>query len=365
MIKDIKCLIFDNDGTVADTHDLILASWHYATKEVLGKEFSDEFYSLDVGIPLADQAKRYVEDEAKQEELVRVYREHNARVHDELIRPFAGCKEALRALKAAGYTLAVSTSKMKKVAGPGLEVIGIRDLFDIVVGSEDTKRHKPFGDPILYAAKELGFEPEQCAYIGDSPFDIQAAHDAGVTSVGVTWGRFFSGDRLSKENPNYVCATWGDLVGLFTEAEKPTVGKVIACCISKRKGTQKREVPEITLKEDWGIEEDAHAGEWHRQVSLLGFEKIEAFKAEGAQIHNGSFGENIIVEGFTLTDLPLGTRFKCGEVELELTQIGKECHSHCAIYYQVGKCIMPQNGVFTRVIHGGTIRPGDTIEIIS
>ena len=109
---------------------------------------------------------------------------------------------------------------------------------------------------------------------------------------------------------------------------------------------------------------DAHAGPWHRQVSLLSFESIEAFKARGADVHDGSFGENIVVEGFDLKALPIGTRFGCNGAVLELTQIGKECHAHCAIYHQVGDCIMPREGVFVRVLREGTIAAGDEIEII-
>lgn len=141
------------------------------------------------------------------------------------------------------------------------------------------------------------------------------------------------------------------------------MGMVKAVCTSDIKGIQKSEQNFIDLREGWGIEEDAHAGAWHRQVSLLSFEQIEAFKARGAEVGNGAFGENIIVEGFDLKSLPLGTRFSCGDVELELTQIGKECHAHCAIYHKMGDCIMPREGVFCRVIHGGRISPGDEISI--
>ena len=141
-------------------------------------------------------------------------------------------------------------------------------------------------------------------------------------------------------------------------------GKVIAVCISEKKGTQKTEVPSITLRPEWGIENDAHAGNWHRQVSLLALEKIEDFRAKGASVDFGAFGENIIVEGFDLRTLPVGTRFRIGDVLLELTQIGKECHTHCAIYHQVGDCIMPREGVFTIVLEGGEIKAGDEIELI-
>lgn len=141
-------------------------------------------------------------------------------------------------------------------------------------------------------------------------------------------------------------------------------GRVIAICISKNKGTTKTEVPAATLKPDYGIEGDAHAGNWHRQVSLIALEKIEEFRKRGADVDFGAFGENIIVEGFDLSSLPVGTRFRIGDALLELTQIGKECHTHCAIYHQVGDCIMPREGVFTKVVEGGEIKAGDEIEMI-
>ncbi len=142
------------------------------------------------------------------------------------------------------------------------------------------------------------------------------------------------------------------------------MGKILAICISEKKGVQKEPVDEATLIEDWGIEKDAHGGKWHRQVSLLSFEKIEGFRTKGAEVDFGDFGENLVVEGFDLRQVPVGTRFQIGEAILELTQIGKECHSHCAIFHAVGDCIMPREGVFTQVIKGGKIKTGDTIEML-
>ena len=141
------------------------------------------------------------------------------------------------------------------------------------------------------------------------------------------------------------------------------MSKVIAVCISEQKGTQKQAVDVVHLKEDWGIEGDAHAGKWHRQVSLLSHDKIEAFRARGAEVENGAFGENIIVEGIDFAALPIGTKFYCNDVVLQLTQIGKECHHGCAIFQKMGECIMPKQGVFTRVLHGGDIRPGDEFRL--
>ncbi len=142
-------------------------------------------------------------------------------------------------------------------------------------------------------------------------------------------------------------------------------GIVKAICISEKKGTEKHPVSSIHVIEDFGLENDAHAGKWHRQVSLLSYEQREKFKQEGANVQDGSFGENLLVSGIDFLSYPVGTQFKIGDVILELTQLGKACHSHCAIYHQVGKCIMPHYGVFTKVITGGNIKVGDTVEVLT
>ena len=141
------------------------------------------------------------------------------------------------------------------------------------------------------------------------------------------------------------------------------MGEIRAICISEQRGTKKYEIAQAELKEEWGIVGDAHAGNWHRQVSLLSQEKIDAFKLKGADIEYGAFGENLVVEGFDLAALPVGSRLQAGDVLLEVTQIGKECHSHCAIYKRMGECIMPREGVFAEVLQEGTIHPGDTVNI--
>lgn len=138
-------------------------------------------------------------------------------------------------------------------------------------------------------------------------------------------------------------------------------GIIKAICISDIRGIQKTEIPSAVLRPDHGIEGDAHAGNWHRQVSLLSYDKIEEFRKRGADIEFGAFGENLVVEGFDFSSLPVGTQFRCGDALLEMTQIGKECHSHCAIYQVMGDCIMPREGVFARVLEGGTIHTGDML----
>ncbi|MEE9515393.1 MAG: MOSC domain-containing protein [Candidatus Brocadiales bacterium] len=147
--------------------------------------------------------------------------------------------------------------------------------------------------------------------------------------------------------------------------DSPEAGKVVAVCISEKKGTQKVEVAEVKLVEDHGIERDAHAGPGHRQVSLLALESADTMRKKGLDIDSGDFGENIVTEGLDLKRLQPGTRLKMGNAALlEITQIGKECHDRCAIYYKAGDCIMPREGVFTRVLTGGTVHVGDEVKII-
>lgn len=142
------------------------------------------------------------------------------------------------------------------------------------------------------------------------------------------------------------------------------MGKIIAVCISEKKGTQKKNVHMAEFIKEYGINGDAHAGKWHRQVSLLSNDKIEAFKDRGAEVAEGAFGENLIVEGIDFRSLPVGTRFQCNDVLLELTQIGKECHTGCEIYQKMGDCIMPREGVFARVLSGGIIGEGDELTVL-
>ncbi len=143
-----------------------------------------------------------------------------------------------------------------------------------------------------------------------------------------------------------------------------TMGKVMAVCISEKKGTQKINIQKAEFIEDYGIKNDAHAGNWHRQISLLSKDKIEAFRAKGIDIQYGAFGENLVVEDIDFAKLPIGTKFQCNDVVLELTQIGKKCHNECEIFKQVGDCIMPREGVFSKVLHGGVIEVGDNLRVI-
>ncbi|MGL6113993.1 MOSC domain-containing protein [Cetobacterium sp. SF1] len=143
------------------------------------------------------------------------------------------------------------------------------------------------------------------------------------------------------------------------------MGKILAICVSEKKGIGKTKVNQINLVENFGLEGDAHGGNWHRQVSLLSFEKIEEFKNKGGKVNDGDFGENLIVEGFDLSKLPIGTKLKINNALLEVTQIGKKCHAHCNIFHTVGDCIMPREGIFAKVLQGDFIKIGDSVNIVA
>lgn len=155
--------------------------------------------------------------------------------------------------------------------------------------------------------------------------------------------------------------------------QEPVTGEVLAVCLSRAKGTGKERAQVVTLRQDWGIEGDAHAGHWHRQVSLLSAEEIARFNERGAGVQYGDFGENVVVSGIDLRALPVGTRLVFSESAegeetspvLEISQIGKDCHSHCAIHERVGDCIMPREGVFAVVRRGGVLRPGAAVRVVA
>ncbi len=145
-----------------------------------------------------------------------------------------------------------------------------------------------------------------------------------------------------------------------------TKGRIKAISISEKRGMQKTNVPEAMLKIDFGIVGDAHAADWHRQISLLAVESIDKMIAAGAKVSPGNFAENITTEGIDLLKLPIGSKLKVGkDTEFEITQIGKECHSRCAIYQQVGDCVMPREGIFAKVNKGGLIKVGEIIEVLN
>jgi len=155
----------------------------------------------------------------------------------------------------------------------------------------------------------------------------------------------------------------GGKSGTYLDSE--LTGEIAGVCRSEEKGTPKSEIPGGELREQWGLEGDAHAGQKLRQVSLLAAEDIAEMEARGLDLDPGAFGENLITRGLNLPEIPVGTLLRIGEeVRLEVTQIGKECHDRCHIYHTVGDCIMPRRGIFARVLEGGPVRPGDGIEVV-
>jgi len=145
--------------------------------------------------------------------------------------------------------------------------------------------------------------------------------------------------------------------------EVKEMAKILAVCSSENKGERKKPVESVELRKNHGIIGDAHAGDWHRQVSLLAQESIDKMRALGLDVNAGDFAENITTEGIDLVSLPVGSRLEVGEAVLEVTQIGKECHTRCAIYAQAGDCVMPKEGIFASVVKGGMIKAGDIIAL--
>jgi MOSC domain-containing protein YiiM len=146
--------------------------------------------------------------------------------------------------------------------------------------------------------------------------------------------------------------------------KKTYMGKIVAVNISKRKTVRKKNVGQGRVIKNYGLDGDAHAGNWHRQISLLAIESIRKMQKLGLKVDVGDFAENLTTQGLDLVTLPVGTKLEIGsEILLEVSQIGKECHTKCAIYYQAGDCVMPREGIFAKVIKGGRVRIGDLIRV--
>lgn len=209
--------LFDLDGTVLDTYAPILESMRYATKMVFGEALPDSKLVSMVGQPLVTQMQAFAAERGcgseVADELTRVYREYNERDLDEKSFPFPGVPEAIASLKNAGFTVGVVTSKRAVLATKSLKAHGLFDAFACVNGAEDSTAHKPDPDPLLTAAKKLGVSPDRCVYVGDSPYDLQAAHAASMPCVGVTWGKFFGRDILLEQMPSVLIASPEELVG--------------------------------------------------------------------------------------------------------------------------------------------------------
>lgn len=202
-------VLFDLDGTVVDSGAIILASMRHATREVLGIDAADDELMAAVGGPgLEAQMAAFAPDRV--DELVRVYREHNIPLHDELM-PCEGIEDVIVRLHEEGVRLGVVTAKWRRTAELAFTRLRVGDLFEVLVGGDETEKHKPDPDPLLLAAKRLGAAPQDCAYVGDSPFDIRAAKAAHMYSVAVTWGRIHDRAKLEAEEPSAIVDTAEEL----------------------------------------------------------------------------------------------------------------------------------------------------------
>ena len=207
----MDAVLFDNDGTLVDTHDLILLSYQYALKQVLNLELPEKTILAKVGQPLTVQMWDFTDDPHKHDELMEVYRAHNHRIHDEMITLFPGVASTLAVLRERGFTLGVVTSKRHKLAQHGLDILGIGSYFSLLIGADDCPQYKPDPTPIQLGCELLDVAPQQCFYVGDSPFDIAAGNGAGCVTVAAQWG-MFEPDELLPEHPAYCCEHFADLL---------------------------------------------------------------------------------------------------------------------------------------------------------
>jgi pyrophosphatase PpaX len=204
-VSSFPVVLFDLDGTVVDSGAIILASMRHATRQVLGQEFSDRELMQAVGGPgLEAQMAAFAPDRV--DELVTVYRAHNIPLHDEL-EPCEGMEDVIVRLHADGVRLGVVTAKLRATAELAFGRLEVGHLFEVLVGGDETERHKPSPDPLLLAARRMGVDPIDCAYVGDSPFDIRAAKAAHMYAVAVTWGRIHERETLAAEQPAAIVDT--------------------------------------------------------------------------------------------------------------------------------------------------------------
>lgn len=219
VLRDV--VLFDLDGTVLDTHDAIVDGLRYATQKVLGRIIPDDVLVAEVGQPLVHQMNTFAEgNEELREELLTIYRSRNERDLDERTHPYAGIPELIDKLNAEGYTVGVVTSKREALATKSLKAFGLYDKFARVNGMESSKGHKPDPDPLIQAASDLGVTFDRCIYIGDSPYDIQAAHGARIPVIGVTWGKFFSREKLEANAPMAIVERCEDLLDVIHQLTK-------------------------------------------------------------------------------------------------------------------------------------------------
>lgn len=214
-MRDVQGLLFDGDGTLIDTYDMIIRSMRHTLNDGEKMNLSDAELMVGVGTPLLDQMLRFTRgDVPRAERLVDEYRSHNDSIHDAGIRAFDGTAVALERFRTAQIPLGVVTSKRHELAERGFRLTGLFDFFDVFIGADDWPEHKPKPGPILHASKLLGVAPERCLYIGDSPYDIQAGNAAGCRTVAVTWG-MFSAETLAIEQPTFMVDALAELADML------------------------------------------------------------------------------------------------------------------------------------------------------
>jgi pyrophosphatase PpaX len=210
----VRALLFDLDGTLIDTVALILSSFRHATNEVLGAALPDEVLMQNVGVPLAIQMREFAPEHA--DELLRVYREHNSRIHDDMVAEYPGTRETLERMASRGFPMGVVTSKGTPMARRGLDAFGLGDFFEVLVTSDDVDIYKPDPYPLRYAAELIGIPVEECLYLGDSPHDMSAALAAGSVSVAALWGAF-GPEAVLQPGPEYALSSIRELPVMLDE----------------------------------------------------------------------------------------------------------------------------------------------------
>ena len=214
-LEGVRAVLFDLDGTLLDTIELILTSFRHATKEVLGSALPDEVLTRNIGIPLRVQMREFSDDPGEADEMLRIYREHNGEIHDAMVAAFPGVRVMLDGVAGLGLPMGVVTSKSRPLALRGLEITGLAAYFDALVTSDDTEIHKPDPYPLNVAADALGVQLRYCVYVGDSPHDVRAAVDGGAVAVAATWG-VADDPELLTEGPDIVLDSVAQILPLLS-----------------------------------------------------------------------------------------------------------------------------------------------------
>ncbi|GBF10608.1 pyrophosphatase PpaX [Tepidibacillus sp. HK-1] len=213
-----KTLLFDLDGTIINTNELIINSFLYTLEQFYPGKYTREAIIPHMGRPLYEQMLQFGEKETAQQ-MVEVYREHNVRTHDEMVMEFPHVKEVLALLKQEGAILGIVTTKMKNTVMMGLKLFGLDVLMDTIVTYEDTELHKPAPEPVLLAMERLSADPKTTLMVGDSQYDLQAAQNAGITSVGVAWS-IKGPEFLQQYHPDFMLYDFRDLINIVKGTKK-------------------------------------------------------------------------------------------------------------------------------------------------